>query len=458
MTSPSLDLAPEVRAEDPAPSVPRGLRRARALLVQHLLLLLLPAGLVLWPTYGSFRLFLARPPMLAPTARFAHVARLIVSEPAPPPVDRLDRYRLLLQLGLTFALGAPLTGLAWMLDEVLYGRELAAQSIDDPLLEISAWRSGSTRLAHILHDDPGLAAPAFLQMVMPYLWLWRLARALLGRWVDPEAVTRRMRRRFPPELVARHEVDPWRTDTYDVLFYRHQLVTYAMMLGPGAIHSEFSHRGVTPSTRQMWEEDFVRMVEGLGRRTLAFAGPAPGGRRRRFFLKGHFLAAAPALAARWPQAAFVTVIRPPAPRLRSTLNYLRLTPDFHGLGPVPWATISAAAPLEIAYSQAEMAWFTRDDGTNRCVLRFDEFVNDLPAALERLYRTCLEAEGPPPELALTHPPRQRTYQVDHALEALGVDVAALDGALADYRAWCGPDPGRVNPEPSVGSATGGGGA
>lgn len=438
MTSPSVELSPEVRAEDPAPSVPRGLRRARAVIVQHLVTLLLaPAGLLLWPIYGLLRLVLPRPPLLAPPARFARIARLVLTEPVPPPgIDALDRWRLLLDLGLTAAL-APVQGLAWMLDEILFGRELAANPVRGPLLEISAWRSGSTRLGHLLHDDPGLAAPAMLQMLVPYLWLWRLVRLLLGGRVDTEGVNRRARAAAPPAFAERHEIDLWRTDTYDVLFFRHQLVPYAMALGPAATLAEFSHRGVTPSTRRMWEEDFVRMVEGLGRRTLAFAGPAPDGRPRRFFLKGHFLAAAPALATRWPDAAFLTVIRDPAARLRSTLNYLRLNPDFFGLGPMPWPWIAAMVPAEIGYNEAEMDWFTREDGVRRCVLRFDEFVTDLPGALRRVYRECLDAEAPPPEVRLVHRPGHTgPYRVDHPLDALGVDVAALDAALAEYRAWC----------------------
>ncbi len=436
-----LELAPEVRAEDPAPSVPRGLRRVRAVIVQHVAALLLaPAGLLLWPLYGVLRLFLPRPPLVPPPGRFARIARLILTEPVPPPgIDRLDRWRLLLDLGLTAAL-APLSGLAWMLDEILFARELADCPVTAPLFEVSAWRSGSTRLGHVLHDDPGLAAPAMLQMVLPYLWLWRLARALLGGRVDPGAITRRVRASVPPAFAERHEIDPFRTDTYDVLFFRHQLVPYAMMLGPAATLAEFSHRGVTPSTRQMWDEDFLRMVEGLGRRTLAFAGPAKGGRPRRFFLKGHFLAAAPALSERFPGAAFVAVIRAPAARFRSTLNYLRLSPDFFGLGPMPWPWIAALTPAEIAYNVAEMAWFTREDGVRRCVVRFDDFVRDLPGTLRRIYRRCLDTEEPPPEVRAAHPPRHAgPYQVDHSLEALGVDVAALEAALSDYAAWCRPE-------------------
>ncbi len=431
-----LPLSDSVRAEDPAPSVPRGVRRVVAVVVQHLVAALsAPVGLVLWPLYLLFRLFLPRPPLLAPPGRFRHIARLIATEPVPPPgIDRLDRYRLLLDLALTFTL-APVQGLAWMVDEVLFARELRRNEVKRPLLEISAWRSGSTRLAHTLHDDPALAAPGLLQMVLPYLWVWRLARLLLG-WVNPEGVTRRMRAAAPPAFAERHEIDPWRTDTYDVLFYRHQLVPYALMLGPRAALEEFSHRGITASTRQMWEEDFVRMVEGLARRTLAYRGPAPDGAPRRFFLKGHFLAAAPALAARWPDAAFVTVIRPPLARMRSNLNYLRLSPDFFGLGPSPWPWIAAMAPAEVAYNRAEMDWFTRDDGVTRCVVRFDELVRDLPASLRRIYAIC---GGTPPPYHPREPAHRGPYQMDHTLADLGIDAAVLAAELADYTAWCRED-------------------
>ena len=435
---PHVELAPEVRAEDPAPSVPRGLGRVRAVVVQHLLALVLaPIGLALWAPYCLLRLFLPRPPMLPPPGRFAYIARLILTEAVPPPGLRaLDRWRLLLDLAVTAAL-APARGLAWMIDEILYRRELAAHQVTAPLLEISAWRSGSTRLGHLLCDDPGLAAPNMLQIFVPYLWVWRLARRILGRRVDRAAITRRMRASVPKAFAERHEIDPWRTDTYDVVFFRHQLVPYAMMLGPSAGLAEFSHRGVTPSTRQMWEEDFVRMIDGLGRRTLAFAGPAPDGSARRFFIKGHFLAAAPALSTRWPDASFVTVIRAPAARLKSTLNYLRVGPDFFGLGPMPWPWIAQIAPAEMAYNRAEMEWFTRDDGVRRCVIPFDELVSDLPETLRRIYRTCLDADGPPPEVPLAHPPRHTgAYSIDHSLDALGFDVGVIEAELADYRAWC----------------------
>ena len=53
------------------------------------------------------------------------------------------------------------------------------------------------------------------------------------------------------------------------------------------------------------------MLDRIARKTLLFADPAPDGSPLRFFVKGHFLAAADALAAKYPDARFLTMIREP---------------------------------------------------------------------------------------------------------------------------------------------------
>ncbi|KAI9002961.1 hypothetical protein DFJ74DRAFT_713872 [Hyaloraphidium curvatum] len=430
-------VAPHVAAEDPDASVPRGLRRIAAVTVQHALsLLALPVGAALWPPYLFLRLFLPRPPVVPPLSRFRHIARLIWTTRVPPPGLRpLDRWRLLLALGVDLVL-APMAGLAWMLDELLFGAELAANPVVAPLYEISAWRSGSTTLAHVLANDSGLAAPNVLQNLMPYLWLWRLAAWLLGPRIDRTWLSASVRSVVPPAFAERHEIDLFRPDTYDVLYYRHQLVPYALMLGPEAAAAEFSHRGATPSTVGMWD-DFARMVDGLGRRTLAFAGPGPGpAGRRRFFLKGHFLAAAPALAAKYPGAAFLAVLRDPVRRMRSTLNYLRLSPDFFGLGPMVWPWIAGMAWTEAEYSRREMEWFSLRDGTTKCAVPFDLVAKDLPAALDMIYASCFGSEVPR-EVPRTHPRHfTGSYRLDHTLEDLGIDEDELGRKLEGYSRWC----------------------
>jgi hypothetical protein len=179
-------------------------------------------------------------------------------------------------------------------------------------------------------------------------------------------------------------------------------------------------------------------VDRIGRKTLLEAGPGPTGTSRRLLLKGHFLCAAPALERRYPKARFLTVIREPAPRLRSAINYLRVNPADPVLGPIPWAWLAAALErTETAYCEVEQAWFTQKCGTRRCVVRFSEFVRELEAAMRRVYRCCLDTDELPPHVPTSHAPRERTnYSVNRTLAELGIDEDALNVRLASYIAWC----------------------
>lgn len=100
----------------------------------------------------------------------------------------------------------------------------------------------------------------------------------------------------------------------------------------------------------------------------------------------------PALAARWPEARFLTVVRSPLARLRSTLN---------------------------------------------CVLRFDQLIAEPSSALDRIYQVCLDGR-PVPAVVRSERPRHRPsqYSLDHRLEDLGIDPAAVEAEPADYSRWC----------------------
>ena len=388
-----------------------------------LLLLYLP----LWLVYG-------RPPIVFSAARWAHLLRLTwTARASAPPIRASMRLRAVLDLiwqGLT----APFWGVCWLLDEVLYGRELARNPVTAPLLEISAARSGSTQLGHYLEEDPQLAAPSALQALMPFLWLWRLAaRAGPAR---KARFRERLLGTFPPEFAQRHETEPFRTDTLDIPWFFYQLNVVARALGPDVLASDGLFGPNGPSDRTYWERDFVGFVDGLGRRTLAFAGPGPDGRPRRLFLKGHFLGGAPALERRYPDARFLTVVRTPGPRLRSEINFLRVSPPLMGLGYTPWAwLVPSILATEVDYCEAEMAFYARP-GAARCVIRFDDYVRDLRGALRTVYRVCLDQETLPPHLPTEHEPRKRTdYLIDRSLEQLGIDEAALDQRLSAYLAW-----------------------
>jgi hypothetical protein len=187
----------------------------------------------------------------------------------------------------------------------------------------------------------------------------------------------------------------------------------------------------------------VTFVDRIARKTLLYAGPNPDGSSKRFLLKGHFLCGADALERQYPDARFLTVIRDPVPRLRSAINYMRVNPADPVLGPIPWAWLaSALVRTEQEYCQVEQAWFTRETGARRCVIRFSEFVHDLQTAMRRVYRTCCDANELPSHIPTHHAPRERKdYSVNRTLAELDIDEAELRSRLASYVAWCQTETG-----------------
>lgn len=391
----------------------------------------------LWPFYLVAAAIWGWAPNVPRLRQIARYLRLTWT--ANPPKPGLSLYtRVMLTLAITRKVAVvPLWGLAWWLDELLYGSALRGVQVRSPLLEISAARSGSTQLARYLEDDPHLVAPNLLQLFFPYRWLWHLAPHTLGRLITPEKVRHKLAEAMPPEFIQRHEGDPFRTDTFEAVLYLAHLNHLAALLGPEMIVSDIGFAELGPHNQCLWEEDFIALADGLARKCLLDAGLAPDGRPRRFFIKGHFLAAADALARKYPDAIFLTMIREPAPRLQSAVNFMRANPMAGG-ATIPWVWLGQAfSASETAYCEIEQAWFTRPEGPRRCVLRFTDYVRDLEGALSRVYRECLDQETLPDYAPREHPPRERVnYLLNRSLAQVGVDEAALNARLADYIAWC----------------------
>ena len=409
----------------------------------YALLLLLRAGAItllavflggLWLPFLLSLLVWGYPPNVPQPSQFWRYLGLTWRRAIPAPgLSLLARLWITLSIARKLAV-TPFWGLAWQLDLLLFGRRLAAVKVEAPLIEVSAARSGSTQIARYLEDDPGLVAPSFLQIVFPYRWLWLLARPTIGRLLTPEVVRHKMEQMLPLEFTQRHEGDPYRTDTFDGVLYISHLNNLAPFLGPDVLASDFGFASPTPEAKALFEGAFVGLFDGVARKILLEAGPG-----RRVFIKGHFLGAAQALARRYPDARFLTVIRSPGPRLQSAVNFLRANPVDDTLGPPPWAWLARGLEeSETVYNRVEMDFFTRPGGPRRCVLRFTDFVTDLEGSMGRVYRECLDQDTLPPHVPRAHPPRKRTdYLLNRSLAQLQIDEADLHAKQADYLTWCG---------------------
>lgn len=405
-------------------------RQCFALLVISIL------SLPFWPLYLVLRLFWPRPPIVPSWSRFFRCFRVILTErPAhgPGPIMRLS---LLLELA-RHTISDGFFGFAWLLDEVIWGRQLRRIEIVEPLFEISAARSGSTQLARYIEDDPHLVAPSVLQITFPFLWLWRIGPHL--EFMLPKDWRDKLAHAFlPPEHHERHEVDLLRTDTFEMLYWASfSFGGIFFALGPRMLADELSFGHVQEATRDIWENDFLRFVDTLGRKTLLYAAPDPSGAARRYFIKGHFLHMAPGLAQKYPDARFLTMIRVPEKQFQSFINFWRCQRAVAPCPPAHWAwLVEHMCTSGVAYCEQEMKWYESAEGPRRCVVRFDDYIQDLEGTMRKVYRECFDRELSP-HVPRTHAPRVRTnYSIDRSLAELGIDENALKKRLDAYRRWC----------------------
>ena len=395
-------------------------------------------SLPLLPIYWIGCLVWYRPPnvpYLKQVLRYLRHAWTV--SPENPTLPFFGRIWLSLTL-LDFYIGSPIRGVAWLLDELLYGSALNEITVCEPVFVISAGRSGSTQITRYLEEDYRLVAPSILQCMFPYLWLWRLAPKTIGRILTPERVRAMIQSAMPPELWERHEADPFKADTFDGAFLSFHLHRFSLSLGPEVAKDDFNMADIAPHDQQVKGKDFVQLVDRLARKSLMSSSGSQDGKVRRFYLKGHFLFGAQALCEHYTDARFITVIREPLSRLRSGINYMRVNPPDPVLGPVPWSWLTDTLSFtEANYSKVEQEWFTCEADCRRSVIRFSDFVNDLETTMKQVYLDCFGSDELPAHIPRTHPPRERKqYSVNRSLAELGVDEIELKNELTDYILWC----------------------
>ena len=396
------------------------------------LLLLAPLVIVFGGIYLGLRMFVARPPNIPSPKTVRRYLHKTVS--AHPEVVATMRINVLLSLLLFIAI-CPFFAFAWYLDDLLFPA-YRSTPIHKPLFMITGSRSGSTQLSQYLEANPQVVSHPILQQAFPYIWLWKFAPWLLGRWFPEEKLVRMMSQTIRPEFLQRKEFHPLKTETYEVIFSGAQLVNHCIVLGPEMFAEGYGWGRTTENNVHFWEEDLVNNIDGVGKKLLYFAGANPDGSAKTLLIKGHFLGSASVLEQRYPDAHFLTVLRHPSERIRSIVNFFRVAPEICLNGAIPWEWLKYYGEnVEVDYCLYEKEWYeARPNRTT--VIRFRDYVADIETTLQTIYRRCLPNVDPQGFIYTDHLPRKRTgYSVDRSYAQLNMDEAKLLEPLQEYIDW-----------------------
>jgi len=328
----------------------------------------------------------------------------------------------------------PLGGMSYFLDEFLYGKQMRDVKIIHPLFEISSARSGSTQMARYLEQDESLTGPNVFQIMFPYLWAWKLSNATLGRMFSKEQIEEKMLGILPEAVKQKHEMSFFGIETYEITFLMSHLRAFSMGLGPYAHQSEWCF-GSIPSMDYNWNINFPKYVDHMARKHMIFHNNENG--KKRLFIKGHFLGGATALHKKYPDADFFTVLRPPHLVCQSMINFTQSFEMDPVIGRIPWKYNIIYVTLDqIRYCKEEKEWYEKEDGANKLILRFSDYVNDLEGTMKVIYQHCMNGKPVPDNIPKEHPPRDRkNYLMNRSLEEMGISEKGLREELEDYYEW-----------------------
>ena len=396
-------------------------------------------GAALLPLYCAGRVVFGRPPRVTPVKDILiYIRRSLFIGRNVPLLKRLDLF--IQSTRRLFII--PVIGLAWHIDELLYGRQLRQLKIERPVFVISGARSGSTTLGHLLDNDNELVGPSGVMGMVPFLWMWKVCSFLSRYKVLPKADTFASKVKnhmdsTAAEFTARHETNIMKPDTFEVpyLVFRHFFwVSYD--LGADCMVENFP---LCEGGSGVLKDDFMNFLDSVMRKTMLWNN-MPGDFSRRLIVKGHFLECAESLEERYEGAVFVTVVRDFNKRMESLMNFM-IANRLLSVARCPVPTEQNLADLgeaitrvEAKYQEHEREFFnnrTAGDNRNKIAIDFNQYINDPQSAVKKIYKVIDGHHGGevPPEIdeamakgAEQHKARKKVkYYIKCSLAEFGVD-------------------------------------
>ena len=389
------------------------------------------------------------PPIVSEPSRFYRYFSAVFTEGKPQDNIQFTNRILIFMLIFDTLVKAPVRGVFWFLDELLYPAYHRV-NIEEPVFFITGPRSGSSQLCKYLEKDrQSFVIPTVIEGFAPYIWAWKLVVPIFTR------LGIKMERFgelniLGTEAKKRHVFNLFTSDTWDTIFGALHLNQVILYLGISFMKWGYPFaRLQQPIDEELYINEFIKYTDSVLKKVMYHRGiPA-----QRVLIKGHFLLAAQALEEKYPKAKFFVVVRQPTERICSFINLAKVLcsdgPGFMllkpGLFPPSWRVIrDYAIATQIPYCEQEMSFY-RKHQANKLIIPFTFYMKNLSATLQSIYSLC---DIPIPDSVVsdavvlqrtTHNPT--TYrpnydsEYDRSLASLGIDEEKIKKHLSVYIEW-----------------------
>lgn len=319
----------------------------------------------------------------------------------------------------------PLFGILDYADQLVLERFYCKQAITQPLYVVSAPRSGSTTMGHLLDADPSLCGPAAFFHFFPYLSVWMLLNSTIGRIVSAEKLEQKalngMRTGSMKEFAVRHEVSMRHPDTFDVAMAKAQWMTdvWAHGMSPNECHIE--SRGCWGNLDNEEQKRALDFHDEIAKKWLWWCGADAKGQH--LLMKSHLVDMVKPLKDRHPDAVFVTVGRDPVDMICSAVPFLSCASKSNFPQPsfVEWPfMVHSVCRTYMLYVQKEMELCKEE---LMLMVPFTDMIHSPASVMEKIYSHRAGVWGTAAE----------TYQ--GSTHAARVEAEATDPRSLEEKQW-----------------------
>jgi hypothetical protein len=310
--------------------------------------------------------------------------------------DRIDR-RLRVRILISGCIASALEGM----QQRLFGAQLDAAALPDPVFIIGHWRSGTTLLHELMALDEGLLTPTTHQCFNPHSFLLSGASKSGATMVRPTG-DRTVSSDSPQE------------EEFALLCLGCRS-PYEAFIFPRAVHhlSELSDpQEFAQSERENWERRLARFLRAV---TLA------GGERRLLLKSPTNTFRIATLRRLFPEAAFVQIVREPAPVIVSTIDLWNRMWERYALSPpLPDADVREIVIDTWLRMEEKIHAQLQPSSGGFLTIRYEELIAQPHQTIERVYSELKLGASPAAErisrFLAASPPLRPSHKVSAAVQ------------------------------------------
>ena len=262
------------------------------------IILWLTVSIAFLPFFVLGFLVWGKPPMIPTWSSYCNYFIAALTEGKPEENIPITNRIIVLLIVLNSLIKIPVNGLCWYIDELVYS-SYHKIDIEEPVVMITAPRSGSTQLHdYLLDDTKNFIAPTVFEGLFPYIWAWKLILPIVvGLGLQDYFYNNSL---FGKEATKRHRFMMLKAESWGGMLHSWHFGLCNFSLGSSFMNWGYSFARLQEPLDEDLARSFMPFTNCMMKKVVYCRGKP----QQRMLLKGHFLLHARNFELEYPKAKF----------------------------------------------------------------------------------------------------------------------------------------------------------